>query len=245
MKTSIKILIGAACMVLVVLAWYDLRIRDAYVSGSYKQPFSGFVAQHFNDFDEIDLGSGTAANVMIKPGPFSVSVDPTATGFVRISQSGHVLHIDAAYPAAYYTPRAQYTLRITCPQLKKFIADSKYTSYGKPVTDTLASEDFKWRPSVISGFNADSLSIEEHHAGAVILKGNKLAALNAVLGIGDGSRSDMIIQHSNQLGHVNLNILNKSQLRLECRNIQHLQYQLSDSARLIVNGVAVPQIKNH
>lgn len=245
MKTSIKILIGAACMVLIVLVWYDLRIRDAYVSGSYKQPFSGFAVQHFKDFDQIDLGSCTAANVIVKQGPFSVSIDPTAIDFVRISQTGNVLHINAAYRAAYYSPRADYVVLITCPQLKKFVADSKYTSYGKPVTDTLASEDFKWRPSVISGFNADSLSIEEHHAGAVILKDNKLAALTAVLGVGDGSRSDMIIQHGNQLGDINLNILNKSQLRLECRNIQHLQYQLADSARLIVNGVAAPQIKNH
>jgi len=240
MKTSIKILIAGVCLVLGVLVWYDLHVRGAYKSGSYKQLFGGFTTLNFKEFDEIDVNACTAANVIVKQGAFNIQVDPTAS-FVKVSRKGNALQINAVYPNTYYTPRNAYVLVITCPQLKKIAVDSRYTAGGRPVQDTLASENFDWRPSIIEGFNADSLSIVERYAGAVILKGNTLKTLNATLGIGDKSRSNMIILADNQLGSVNLDIRNRSQLRLQCKNIQNFKYQLADSARLIVNG-AVGQL---
>src|ERR1700753_342675 len=104
MKTSIKILIAGACLVLGVLVWYDLRVRDAYVKGSYKSVFDDFKTLDFKNFDEIDINACTAANVIIKQGPFNIQVDPTA-GVATVTQDGKVLHIDANYNNAYYTPR--------------------------------------------------------------------------------------------------------------------------------------------
>lgn len=242
MKTSIKILIAGVCLVLGALVWYDLHVRDAYKSGSYKQLFGGFTTLNFKDFDEIDVNACTAANVIVKQGPFNIQVDPTAS-FVKVSQKGSALQINAVYPNTYYTPRNAYVLVITCPQLKKLVIDSRYTTGGRAVQDTLASENFDWRPSIMEGFSADSLSIEERFAGAVILKGNSLKKLDVVMGIGDKSRSNMIILPDNQLDNVNLDIRNRSQLRLQCKNIQNFKYQLADSARLIVNGATRQLLK--
>ena len=243
MKTSIKILIGGACLVLVALVYYDLMVREAFLAGSYKRPFDGFNTLHYENFDEIDLSAATAANIIVQQGPFSIKMDPTAYGFVKVSQISHTLHIDAAFSDHYYSSRSNYVLIITCPRLVKFSSDSRYTAGGNPVTDTLASLDFTWRPSIIEGFNTDSLVINEQHASSVILKNNNIKSLKAVMGIGDKSRSNMIILDDNRLGAVNLDIQNKSQLRLECTHIQNLTYHLADSARLIVTGATQDIIK--
>src|ERR1700749_3072618 len=109
MKTSIKILIAGTCLVLGVLVWYDLHIRDAYASGGYKQLFSGFKTLNFKDFDEIDVDACTSTNVIIKQGPFKIQADPTAE-FLKVTETGRVLKIDAVYPNTYYTPREGYVL---------------------------------------------------------------------------------------------------------------------------------------
>jgi len=243
MKTSIKILIGGACLVLIALVYYDLMIREAFLSGSYKKPFDGFNTVHFENFDEIDLSAATAANVIVRQGPFNIEVDPTAEGFVKISQTAHTLHIAAVFDYHYYSPRSNYVLIITCPHLFEFNSDSKYISNGKPVTDTLASQDFGWRPSIIEGFETDSLVINEQHASSVILKNNNITSLKIVMGIGDKSRSNMTLLGDNRIGAADLDILNKSQVKLECKQIQNLTYRLADSARLIVTGASQNNIK--
>jgi hypothetical protein len=243
MKTSIKILVAAACLVLVALVYYDLKVRDAYQAGSYKDPYGLFTELNFDNFDEIDLSAGTAANIVVQQGPFNIKMDPTASGFVKLSQTSHTLHIDAAFPANFYMPRSTYVLIITCPHLLKFSADSRYLTDGKLVVDTLGSEDFRWRPTFIEGFKADSMSITGQHASFIILKDNNIKSLKVTMGLGDKSRSDMVIASDNQFGNADIDILNKSQLRLECTQIQNLTYRLADSARLIVTGTTQKMIK--
>ena len=126
MKTSIKILIGGAGLVLIVLVYYDLMIREAFLSGSYKKPFDGFNTLNYENFDEIDLSAATTANVIVRQGPFNIQLDPTAAGFVKISQTAHTLHIGSAFDYHYYNPRSNYVLIITCPHLLQFNSDSKY-----------------------------------------------------------------------------------------------------------------------
>jgi hypothetical protein len=243
MKKSIKILIGGACLVLLALVYYDLMVREAFMAGTYKKPFNTFTTLTYENFDEIDLSAATAANIIVQQGPFSVKMDPTAAGFVKVSQTSNTLHIDAAFSDHYYSPLSNYVLIITCPHLLKFSSDSKYTAGGTPVTDTLASEDFKWRPTIIEGFNADSLVVSETHASSVILKKDHIRSLKIVMGIGDKSRSNLVITDDNQFGKADIDIRNKSQLRLECTHIQNLSYRLADSARLIVTGTTQNMIK--
>ncbi|MDF2432659.1 MAG: hypothetical protein JWP44_2290 [Mucilaginibacter sp.] len=245
MKTSNKLLLTAIIITLVSLVFYDLMLKSSYLKGDYKDPFKDYVSLNFKDFKTIDLSASTAANIILKQGPFSVRMDPSAADFVKISQNAGTLHIDAAFSGSFNNPRAAYVLVISCPDLKQFNADARYMAGDQPVIDTLASEDFKWRPSIISGFTLDSLTITEKHAASIILKGNKIRALNAVIGIDNGSRSNMTIADDNQLQSAELNILNKSQLRLNGAAINNLKYQLADSAKLISTGTSQNLIKNN
>lgn len=244
MKTSNKLLLTAIIITLVSLVFYDLMLKSSYLKGDYKDPFKDYVSLNFKDFKTIDLSASTAANIILKQGPFSVRMDPSAADFVKISQNAGTLHIDAAFSGSFNNPRAAYVLVVSCPDLKQFNADARYMAGDQPIIDTLASEDFKWRPSIISGFTLDSLTITEKHAASIILKGNKIRVLNAVIGIDNGSRSNMTIADDNRLQNAELNILNKSQLRLNGAAI-NLKYQLADSAKLILTGTSQNLIKNN
>ncbi|ASU34074.1 hypothetical protein [Mucilaginibacter xinganensis] len=242
MKTSNKLTIAAILLVLVSLVYYDLMLKASYMSGTYKDQFRDFVALNFKDFKSINLGSCTASNIIVEQGPFSVRIEPTADQFVKVSQRDQTLHIETAFPGNYQNSRAEYVLIISCPSLASIAVDSRYMSGDQLVIDTIASADFKWRPSIIRGFTLDSLLITEKHAGSVILQNNKIKGLKAVIGLEEGSGSNMVILKNNEFQDADLHILNKSQLFLHEASIPNLKYQLADSAKLIITGALKKQI---
>ncbi|MGN6398144.1 MAG: hypothetical protein ACTHMI_21405 [Mucilaginibacter sp.] len=248
MKTKIRkssiLVIVALAFILTSLVLYDISLRDAFLTGDYKKPFRDYISLNFKDFKSITLNASTAANVIVEPGPFSVKIEPTARDFVKVSQKGDMLYIDAVFPGSFEDSRAMYPLVITCPVLEKFNTDARYTTDGVAVTDTLATSNFDWRASFISGFTLDSLTVNERHASAVILKANKIKNFKASIGLDEHSGSNMVILKDNQLDNADLDVLNRSRLKLEDAAIPNLKLRLADSARLILNGASRKLLKN-
>jgi hypothetical protein len=238
MKTSNKLAIAAVILILAAMFFYDLKLKAAYLSGDYKNPFRDFVAMNFKNFNSIKLNASTASNIVVKQGPFSVKIEPNGNNYVKVAQTGSTLNIDVAFSGNYQNPRYDYVMVITCPNLVNFDADAKYMAGDLPVTDTLAGADFKWRPSIIRGFTMDSLSITAKHASNIILTQNNIKSLKAVIGINDGSASDMTIGISNRFEKADLTVLNKSRLQILEASIPNLKYEMADSAKLILTGVA-------
>lgn len=242
MKTSNKLTIAAILFILVSLVYYDLMLKASYLSGTYRDQFKDYTTLNLKNFNSIDLGASTAANIIVEQGPFRVRIEPTNVRLVKVSEHDQTLHIEAAFPGNYQNSRAEYVLIISCPNLVRFDADAIYMAGDRQITDTLASEDFNWRPTIIRGFTLDSLTITEKHASSIILMGNKIKTMHAVIGLSDGSRSNMIIKKDNRFQNADLNILNKSQLQLNEAIIPNLKYQVADSARLIITGAFKNQI---
>lgn len=238
MKTSNKLALAGIVLILVALVCFDLILKSAYFSGDYKKPFRDYVTLDFKGFNTIDLSASTAANIIVKQGPFDVKIEPFGRNYVKVTQSAGVLHIDVGFKGSYQNPRYDYVMLITCPNLVKFDADARYMAGDTQITDTLASADFKWRPSIIRGFTQDSLSITAKHASNITLTGNNIKVLKALIGINDGSASDMTIANDNRFEQADLNLLNKSRLQLQCGNILKLKYRFADSAKLIITGAA-------
>jgi len=238
MKTSNKLAIAAVILILAAMFFYDLKLKAAYLSGDYKNPFRDFVALNFKDFNSIKLDASTAANIIVKQGPFGVKIEPNGNNYVKVTQTGSKLNIDVGFSGNYQNSRYDYVMVITCPNLVKFDADAKYMAGDLPVTDTLAGADFKWRPSIIRGFTLDSLSITAKHGSNIILTQNNIKSLKAAIGIGDGSASNMTIGTGNRFEKADLTMLNKSRLQILEASITDLKYQLADSAKLVLTGAA-------
>jgi len=245
MKTSNKLALLGIIAILAAIVWFDLIVKSAYFAGDYKKPFREFVSLDFKNFNTINLNASTAANIIVRQGPFDVKIEPYGKNYVKVTQNGAALNISAGFSGSYQNPRYNYVMLISCPSLVKFNTDSRYMAGDVQVTDTLAGADFSWRPSIISGFKQDSLSITATHASNIILTGNNMKSLKAVAGVNEGSASDITITDDNRFEEADLNMLNRSRLRLQGAKIANLKYQLADSAQLIVNGAANKLIYKH
>jgi len=238
MKTSNKLLFTATILVCISLVFYDLNMQASFLKGDYKNPYKDFISLNFKNFKTIDLRSETVANILVTQGPFSVRISPDGDSFVKVSQNADTLHIAAAFVNDWFETRSPVVLVISCPNLARLITDSRYMAGDRVVIDSAAGEDFKWRTTTVSGFKQDSLYISAQHGCTLMLKNNDIKSLNATIGMGNGCRSNLTILGDNHFAAANLNILNKSQLRLYKANITRLNYKLADSARLIVYGGA-------
>jgi hypothetical protein len=236
MKTSNKFLLTAVLLLVISVGIYDFQLKANYLKGDYKNPYNGFVTLNYKNFKVIDLGSSTAVNVMLVKGPFKVLADPDAMDFLKLEQRHDSLFIHAAFKDNFHNVRSAQILYISCPELKAFLADAKHITAGNQITDTIGSEDFKWRPSIISGFSGDKLNITLDHAATILLKNNKFNNLNAITGISNGSASNLAIEAGNQFEKTNLDIRNKSRLWIKNDSLSNINYKLADSAKLIMNG---------
>lgn len=236
MKTSNKFLLTAILLLVISVGIYDFQLKAEYLKGDYKNPYKGFVSLNFKDFKVIELGSSTAINIMLVKGPFKVLADPDAMEFMKIEQHHDSLFIRAAFKDNFHNVRSVHMLYISCPELKAFWADAKHITAGNQIIDTIGSEDFRWRPTTISGFSGDKLNINLDHAATILLKNNRFNILNATTGISNGSASNLSIETGNQFGKTNLDIRNKSRLWIKDDSLSSITYKLSDSAKLILNG---------
>jgi hypothetical protein len=244
MKTSNQLMLIALLVTVASMVAFDFLLKAAYLSGDYKIPFKNYITLQWKDFDIVDLGSSNTANVKFIQGPFSVRIDGHAREYIRLSQTGNRLAIDASFEGNYFGNSNQYLLVISCPTLTRVYAGATYRSNNNEVTDTIAREDWNMRQVLIDGFKQDTLSIVQDYGSTVVLANNTIRSLYALVGKSEGSGSKIILQDSNQFGDATLNIEHKSKLLLENATIQHLSYWLGDSATLVLSGNA-QDLLNH
>jgi hypothetical protein len=244
MKTSNKLILAALLLVLISLFSYDYLLKEAYISGKYKNPYNDFTTLKFKDFDTIDVVSSTAANVKFVQGPFSVRIDTNFIDYVKVKQTGKHLQINTVFESGYLYNPNPYILVISCPKLVKVNVNATFRSNNTQVTDTIVREEWNMRKVLIDGFKQDSLTINEDYGSTVVLANNQIRSINGVIGASKKSGSKLIIQKSNQFQDVNLDIENKSSLLLNDALIRNLNYHLADSAKLVLMGNAQNLIKN-
>ncbi len=243
MKTSNKLVIAALLFLLVSLVVYDYKLKEAYSSGSYKNPYREFINLKFKNFDAVDVVSSTAANVKFIQGPFKVMIDTNTLQFVRIKQKGRRLEVKVNFEYEYLYNPNPYIIVISCPKLLELNADARYTTNGKQVIDTVVREEWNMRQVLIDGFKQDSLSIRQDYGSTVVLSGNTINSVYAVSGESEGSGSKLVILKNNHLHNATINILQKSTFVLQQAEIQNLNYHITDSARMITSG-AVKNLLN-
>ena len=245
MKTSNKLIIAGLLLLLISVIVYDYQIKAAYDSGSYKNPYREFTTLKFRDFDTVDVISSTAANVKFIQGPFKVSIDSSALEFVRVKQQGGRLQITVDFEHDYQYNPNPYVMVISCPKLSEANINAIYKANGKQVIDTAVKEEWNMRRVLIEGFKEDSLSIRQDYASTVLLSNNNIGSIRIATGERTGSGSKLIILKNNSFRNATIDILNKSNFFLNEAVIQHLNYHIADSARMVVNGAAQNLIKNN
>ena len=244
MKKSNRLIVTAIVITLLSLLAYDILLKAAYRSGEYKNPNRNFTALNYKDFDIVDINSSTAANVKFVQGPFSVMMDNYADDYVKISQHGNRLQVDANFEGDYRSNQSPYLLVISCPLLRQVNAGATYLTYGRPYTDTTVKETWNMREILISGFKQDSISIVQDYGSTVVLDSTQFRSISAVTGISAGSGSKLVLLNTNRFENTRLDIRQHSKLIVHNATINRLDYMLADSAQLIISGNAQHLLKN-
>ncbi len=237
MKTSIKIFLGSMALLGAAMVIYDLQLDAAYRKGDYTKPFYDYEKMNFTGFDRIELNSSTAIPILLVPGEFKVLVSPNVRDYLVISQEGTRLVINARFRDHFRPSLRNSVVYISCPFLKAFRADSRYIIDDEVKTDI----DFLapwYQASTIEGFNLDSLDIAAQNATNLVLKNDTIRKLTAAI-----SRSaELTLGEGNRFGGGDLEIMNGARLFVNAPGMQHLGYQVADSAELDINGAAAKQL---
>ncbi|HEY9001743.1 MAG TPA: hypothetical protein VIM89_10350 [Mucilaginibacter sp.] len=243
MRTSNKILIASFALLTISLAFYDFRLKAEYQKKDYTDAYREFVKLDYKNFNAVELESSTAVNIMLVQGPFKVAASPGAMDFLDIRQKKNRLVIGIKFPDHWRGIGPEYAIYISCPSLSSFKADASYMIDDTKVTDTIA-RDADWRPTMINGFTADSLNIQQDHASNVALQNNRIKHLTATVGVSDQSRSILTVGQNNKFDQADLTILNRSHLWIRGTNFNNINYHLADSASLIINGAEAKHLLN-
>lgn len=235
MRTSMKILSAALALIIISLFIYDTKLKAEYLKGDFRNPFGDFVTVNFSGFSAIELKSATAVNLMIKKGPYKVSVSPRAGDFVKISQQGNKLIISAVFSDQYRSAGRDYAVFISCPDLTAFTSDARYEVNGLKIIDDMPNV-FDKNPTLICGFNNVSLAITEDNGSNVRLENNKIDYLKATTGIGYHTGPILTIGPGNNFNNADFDIRNKGTLNIESSAGNHIAYLISDSAHLSISG---------
>jgi len=241
MKTSTRILMVTLAVLIISLVVYDLSLKAEYLKGDYTNIYHDYNRLDYSGFDEIELNSSTAVNIILVQGPFKVLAHPNSEDFLHVSKQGKRLVINAAFPDHYKMIIASHVLYISCPKLSLLKMDARYTMHDTPVTDTVV-RDLRWYSTLITGFSLDSLRLQADNASNLVLENNRINTLNGIIGKSNNSRSVLTIGSNNKFAKSSLDICNKSQLIIKGSTSPNLNYHLADSATLVVNGAAVKHL---
>jgi len=242
MKTSNKLLLSALIIFVISLGIYNTALKAEYLTGNYKDPFKDFNTLKFSDFDEIQINAANEIDVNITQGPNKVRVSKRAGSNIKITQQGRKLVLDVVYEKNKASHRGEEVL-ITCPNLKAISAFGWYTEGGKKITNN-NSKFGNWdqQPIVIHGFKTDSLNIEQDNYTYLSLSHNTIGFLKA--NVGNTATATPILQiQNNIIQKAELNMKQKSELRLNNLYIPQLTYHLGDSTKVSFSGVALKNLK--
>lgn len=241
MKTSNKLMLTAVIILLISMIAYDFALRAEYRKGDFRKPFygmekdttlTGFTSIENRVADHVSVGVLQDKNTMI------YNQHDFKENF-KIYKNGSVLIIDVnEKKVKKLTKYHQSNVVIFCPSIEKLITEPDIQS--KPSETDYAYENFT---TTLKGFNLQKLQLNIGKLSTVILEGNKINQLQAVVGENSAQKSNLTIRSDNQINSAKIDVLGKNELRIENPIIVKKQFTVSDSATISMGGNFHNQLK--
>lgn len=226
MKTSNKLLLATAIIILGYLVTYDLALRAEYIKGDFRGQFYHMHHVPVNNFNAIEHNAGNIFAIRVQKGPeFAVWLSDGAEKGISISQHDKTIYIDCK--DKHYRNVQETDVVITCPTVNSITVNPMVT----------AEKRYWMQSTKIVGLNQDSISITANKSNIELNK-NTLAKLNARI---DGHNVDLTITKDNTIALANLKALGKSQLKLFNPIINKANYTFTDSTEVTLTGSRVLQ----
>ncbi|MDF7813426.1 hypothetical protein [Hymenobacter sp. YC55] len=238
MKNSLKFLTAAGVLLVGSLTTYNAALRAEYQRGAFKDPLSNYKALPLRNFNILDVPAAGAMRVRVESGPFAVYINKDAAQYVQVKQQNSQLTLALNYPEKEEYLGQGDAVIVRCPRLNLLTASTIYTRAGSTQT-TKQQNDVNGTLLLIKGFTQDSLRVMQNHTSHVVLAGNHLGQLRAVVGNTAGSTAELDLSADNLLGATDVRVRERSKLVANDVALPGLRWQFSDSAQVQLSGAAL------
>jgi len=243
MKTSNKILMAAALVLIAWLVIYDNALKAEYVKGDFKKPHYHMQQLSFSNFNTIEHNAGNIIGLQVEKGPYGVWVDDYIKDKINISQNGQTLVITNTSKENVNDYRG---IIISCPDVisitsNPFINPKKATGdrYLRQNGNSMIIEYFQHETILVTGFNQPVMNLQANQFTEFELKKNTLGQLNAKVGDKQRGQAGLTIDADNNISTADLQVPGKSTLTLDNVTINKVTYKVTDSAEVTLTGKAV------
>lgn len=236
MKKSTIMITAAVLIILGSLTAFNLKIKQIYLTGSYKSRFNGMDFTPMNGLENVDIQYANRLGIRIEQG----------------DKEGVWIRED--YKKNYVLAFNQHTLKLDVTKKVKeedrhFWGDVIIITRTLKSVQTTAFLEKGQNPTFYSGtvdlknFKVLNLDLQVSLGVTVSLYKMQLDTLNAVVGDTKSGNASLFIASDTKINSANLNVPGKSLLTLANPTITKAIYNLSDSATVSVNGKLVQLIK--
>jgi hypothetical protein len=242
MKNSLKFFAAAGLLLLGSLTAYNAALHTEYVRGSYKDPLHNYNSLALRDFNTLAVPSAGAMQMRVEAGPYGVFVSKDAAQYVRITQQGAGLTVALAFPEKEAYLGTGDVVIIRCPRLSALTAGTAYTVAGQSKT-TAKLDHSNSKQLLVQGFAQDSLRLSQDHTAHVVLAGNHLSRLLAVVGGTPGSTAQLDLSSTNRIDTSDLRVEEHGKLMATNLALPARHWHFSDSARVELSGRALEGLR--
>ena len=246
MKTSNILLTVTVFILISTLIAYDFGLRAEYLTMKKLGLAKYHSVNRFNDYDQVkirnfesvELLAANTVNVTIEFGDKeAVWINKRGKDRVGITQSGKNLVIDLnkKKDAKNHDNWGSSDIIIISPRLNYL----KSKAFKFP--ERKKGEYTPQFVTSVKGFTQESLKIDAAANTRVWLDNNQLGLLNARVGDNSGD-GDLTISSDNTIKSLNLKTLSKSTVEVLDLDIQKLDYDISEGAKVTFRGKVMPML---
>lgn len=239
MKNSLKFFAAAGLLLLGSLTAYNAALRTEYARGTYKDPLHNYTALALRGFNTLHVPGAGMMDVRVEAGPYGVFVNKNVAQYVRITQQGTGLTVALNYPEKEAFMGMSDAVIIRCPRLNVLAAGTSYTVAGRPKT----TGGDRPRELLVQGFAQDSLRLAQDQTAHVVLAGNRLGHLLALVGGTPGSTAQLDLSATNRIDASDLRVEEHGALVATNLALPARRWHFGDSARVELSGRALSGLR--
>jgi len=226
---------AAVLIILGSLTAFNVKIRQIYLTGSYKNRFNGMDFTATKGLEKLYIKNANIIGVRIEKGNTEgVWLRGNAKDQYQVSYKDHALTLGLSKEGENLGSSIWGEVIIVTKTLSAVQS-----------TSSVIDKDKRYDAGTISmtGLQLDKLSLQISSGVTVSLGQMQIDELKATVGDKTGTEAGLNISSTTQIRSAELNVPGKSSLVLANPKITKATYNLSDSATVTVNGKMVQLIK--
>ena len=240
MKRSNMLLIAAVLITIVCLTIYNYKLKGIYLTREYKNAYRGMTFKPLKNVEKLIINSANLLDIEVKQSNTEgVWIQNKWQNDLKLSLNDNALTVD-------FKPDSG-RLELALASGNKIIILTKDLNSIKTAAATFP--DNEGRASLygnleVKNYQTDLLDLSVSPLVTVKLSAMKINTLNAAVGTKTGEAGQLILTADNQIQTARFDVPGNGNLQLSDPKIIKTSYNLSNRARVNLDGKVLQQFKS-